>query len=84
MNNYQLSKHAKDMMYERDIHTEWVEAALSQPDTQEEQIDGTVHFIKKIAAYGNNFLRVVIDPRVDPQRVVTLFFDRRLKRGKRK
>ena len=84
MENYQLSKHAKDMMYERDIPTEWVEAVLSQPDTQEQQIDGTVHFIKKISAYGNNFLRVVIDPRVDPQRVVTLFFDRRLKRGKRK
>lgn len=84
MSNYQLSKHAKDMMYERDIQLEWLESALSQPDTQEQQIDGTVHYIKKITEYGNNFLRVVTDPKVDPQRVVTLFFDRRLKRGKRK
>lgn len=73
MSDYQLSKHAKDMMYERQIPAEWVKSALSQPDIQEQQIDGTVHFIKKIPAHGNNFLRIVIDPRVDPWRVVTLF-----------
>lgn len=47
MINCQLSKHAKDMMYERNIQIEWLEATLSQPDTQEQQIDGTVHYIKK-------------------------------------
>ena len=39
MSDYQLSKHAKDMMYERQIPAEWVKSALSQPDIQEQQID---------------------------------------------
>jgi hypothetical protein len=40
----------------------------------------TTHYIKAIPEHGGRFLRVVINHQVEPPRVVTLFFDRRLRR----
>jgi hypothetical protein len=67
-------------MNERHIPEEWVRQAIALPDRHETPMDGTMHFIKAIPKYGGRFLRVVVNPTVSPQRVVTVFFDRRLGR----
>jgi hypothetical protein len=78
---YDISGHARDMMNERRIPEEWVKRTLRGPDYSEEKEDGTIHYIKTIPEHGGRFLRVIANPR--DLRVVTLFFDRRLKRRQR-
>jgi hypothetical protein len=50
-------------------------------DYSEEKEDGTIRYIRAIPEHGGRFLRVIANP-ID-LRVVTLFFDRRLKRRQR-
>ncbi len=80
MRDIELTKHAKEMLQEREIPEEWMWRALGNPDIIEEKEDGTVHYVKKIPEHGGRFLRVVVNPHTYPQRIITLFFDRRLKR----
>lgn len=40
--------------------------------------DGNVHYLKAIHEFGERVLRVVVNDRVVPRRVVTAFFDRRV------
>jgi uncharacterized protein DUF4258 len=75
-----FSKHAQDVMRERHIPEEWVTRTLATPDRIDTPSDGTTHYIKAIAEHGGRFLRVVVNPDVTPQRVVTVFFDRWLGR----
>ena len=76
----EFSKHFNQMLEERNISREWVNQALDTPDNVEDIEDGTRHYIKQIPEYGNRWLRVVINVRVEPNRGVTAFFDRRLRR----
>lgn len=76
----EFSKHARDVMGERRIPEEWVRRAIAAPDQIESPADGTTHYIKAIAEHGGRFLRVVVNPGVTPQRIVTVFFDRRVGR----
>lgn len=76
----EFSKHARDVMRERHIPEEWVRRSIDDPDRTETPPDGTMHYIKAIPEHGGRFLRVVVNPVVKPQRVVTVFFDRRLGR----
>ena len=68
------------MLEERDINNEWVDRAIQSPDHVEEKDDGTKHFIKQIPEQGNRWLRVVVNIVNKPERVITVFFDRRLRR----
>jgi hypothetical protein len=78
-----FSKHAKDMLMERDILEEWVLRTINSPDRSEKRVeDDNWHYTKSIPERGNRVLRVVVDQRVTPYRVVTMFFDRRLRRRK--
>lgn len=77
---FQLSGHAGDMLSEREIPEEWLWRTLASPDRQEVGGDGTVHYINSIPEHGGRFLRVVVNPTATPERVVTLFFDRCLRR----
>ena len=43
--------------------------------------DGTIHYIRAIEQYGGRYLRVVVNPDDSPKRIVTVFFDRRLRRS---
>ena len=79
---YDISGHARDMMNERQIPEEWVMETLNSPDYSEEKEDGTTHYIKAIIEHGSRFLRVITNPM--DLRVVTLFFDRRLKKEVKK
>ncbi len=77
---YEFTEHASDMLRERKIQKVWVEWAIGDPDKKEMKEDGTVHYIRAIPQYGGRYLRVVVNPATSPHRIVTVFFDRRLRR----
>ena len=76
---YEFSAHASDMLSQRAILEEWVGDAINSPDRTETGEDYNTHYIKAIPEFGGRFLRVVVNPRQNPVRVVTLFFDRRIR-----
>jgi hypothetical protein len=82
MTDYIFSKHATDMMEERNISEVWVRRALNESDDTFTSNDGNLHFIKAIAEREYRVLHVVVNPAVSPKRIVTLFFDRRLRSKK--
>jgi len=77
---FEFSAHAQDMLQERHILEEWVWRALSSPDWQEIDASGNIHYIKAIPEHAGRFLRVIVNPTTRPKRIVTVFFDRRLRR----
>lgn len=81
MLEYEFSEHAYDMLRERNIQHAWVKLAMENPDQKELKDDGTVHYIRSIEQYGGRYLRVAVNPDVRPQRIVTVFFDRRIRRS---
>ena len=74
MNSYKLSKHAKSMIIEREIQLNWINSAIQGPDRKISIEEKEIHYIKKISAFGNRFLRVVVNPTVNPMNIVTVFF----------
>ncbi|MEN6641360.1 MAG: DUF4258 domain-containing protein [Armatimonadia bacterium] len=74
------TEHAADVREEREIPEEWIERVLTGPTLVEEPGDGTIHYIAPIAEHGDRLLRVVVADAPNPDRIVTLFFDRRLRR----
>ena len=80
MIEYEFSEHAYEMLVERNIREEWVMLTVENPEKKELKDDSTIHYLRSIEEYGRRYLRVVINPNVHPQRIVTLFFDRRIRR----
>ncbi len=78
---YGREGHFVDMLKERGIEREWVDRTIRAPDRTEEHDDGTRHFMLQIPEYGNRWLRVVVNVVTQPERRVTAFFDRRLRRS---
>ena len=78
--DFEYSAHAREMIQERRISEEWVRRTLDSPDCREMRVDGNMHYIKAIPDHDGRFLRVVVNPIVVPNRIVTVFFDRRLRR----
>ena len=56
-----LSKHAQDMVGERDIDPQWIEQVLQNPVFEEPdpRHPGAVRAYAPIAAFGNRMLRIV-------------------------
>jgi hypothetical protein len=79
MTEFEFSEHACVMLKERNIQEAWVKSAMENPDKKESKDDGTVHYIRAIEQYEGRYLRVVVNPDAKPQRVVTVFFDRRMR-----
>jgi len=79
MIDYEFSEHALDMLKERNIREAWVKLTMEAPEKQE-KYGSMVHYIRAIEEYEGRYLRVVVNSDVKPQRIVTLFFDRRLRR----
>ena len=73
--------HFCDMLKERGISREWIIQAMEDSDRIENHDDGTRHYLKQIAEHGNRWLRVVVNIKENPDKKVTAFFDRRLRRG---
>ena len=78
--DFVFSKHALDMLTERDIREAWVQDAIDDPDWKFEGFDGNMHFYKSVTGREGRFLHVVTNARVQPAKVVTAFFDRRARR----
>ena len=68
------------MLRERSIREAWVKLVVEDPSHQELKEDGTIHYIRAIDQFGGRHLRVLLNPDVRPQRVITAFFDRRIGR----
>ncbi len=79
MPDFELSSHAKDMLRERKIAEEWVWRVVEAPVSKKKGKDGNMHYTKPIKERDGRILHVVINPDLVPQRIVTVFFDRRLK-----
>lgn len=80
MVDFEFSSHAKDMLHERKIAEEWVWRTIETPGSKKMGTDGNMHYTKPIRERDGRVLHVVVDPYLVPQRVVTVFFDRRLKK----
>ena len=78
---YEFSQHARDAIAERSIPAEWVERALDQAERTEPDTDdpALTHRLIRIPEHGNRVLRVIINEQVKPLRVVTAYFDRKMK-----
>jgi Domain of unknown function (DUF4258) len=77
----QFTDHAGDMLHERNIPEGWVRRTIDSPDRTVLGADGNLHYIKAVPEHEGRFLRVIVNPHVTPNRVVTIFFDRRLRRS---
>lgn len=80
---YTLTRHAVDVLEKRQIQLEWLESALQMPQRCEpDKFDPALeHRLATIPAFGNRVLRVIVNVRVFPERVITAYFDRGM-RGK--
>jgi len=81
MRPYDLSQHAKDVIDERDIQLGWLEQVLEWPELVEADVDDPQlrHHVGRIAECGNRPLRVVFNAEASPVRIVTVYFDRKMK-----
>ena len=73
------AKHCEDMLKERSIPKSWVEQTIGEPEKSEDKQDGTRHYLRRIPEHGNKWVRVIVNITEEPNKVVTVFFDRRLK-----
>ena len=74
------TKHFAVVLRARDIKREWVNTTILQPDKVEDYDDGTRHYIKQIPEFNNRWLRVIVNVMSVPEKRVTAFFDRGLRR----
>lgn len=74
------SIHFKEMLKVRRISSKCVEQTLKNLDLLENKDDGTTHYMKKILEHEGRWLRVVVNENQVPQKLVTTFFDRKLRR----
>lgn len=79
---YVLTSPAAIMLSERGINEDWGWARIESPDNVQELEDGTTHYTKSFAENQMRILRVIVNASVEPKRIVTVFFDRRLGRTK--
>jgi hypothetical protein len=80
--DFKLSTHTKDMLKERNILEEWIRQTLDRPDWENIGKDNNIHYFKSITEHEGRMLHVVVNPHVSPQKVVTVFFDRKARRQK--
>lgn len=70
------------MFKERNIKEEWLLQVINNPDETQTGDDENIHYYKEIAEYNNRILHVVVNPNTLPQKVITVFFDRKARRKK--
>jgi hypothetical protein len=78
---FELTKHAKKVLAEREIPLEWMERTLVEPELRQPDPDDAAveRRFRRIPEFGNRVLRVAINTAVEPNRVVSVFFDRQMK-----
>ncbi|MCE7982276.1 MAG: DUF4258 domain-containing protein [Caldilinea sp. CFX5] len=80
MNRYSLTSHALEMIQERRLSIEWIWRTVDFPDLVEVGDDDNRHYMKAIPEKGGRILHVVTNEHVAPNRIITIFFDSRLRR----
>ena len=78
----EFTRHAVQVMAERAISVEWVERVLTapawrSPDPNDPMVE---RFFGRIAERDGRALRVVVNTSVAPWRVVSVFFDRSVRK----
>lgn len=78
---YVLTNHARTVLAARGIEVEWMERTLAQPGLVENDSSdpNLEHRLLPIEEYDRRVLRVIVDNSVEPMRVVSVFFDRRMR-----
>jgi hypothetical protein len=78
---YSLTRHASDSLRARHIPIDWLERALMSPDwSQADDVNPFLeHRFKAIPEFGDRVLRVIVNVNEIPLKVITAFFDRRLR-----
>ena len=78
---YSLTDHAVQRISERKISLTWIHQVLSNPEkTELHPEDPQLRYAcGTIPEYGNRVLRVVYNETVSPWRIVSVYFDRKLK-----
>ena len=78
---FELTKHAQKVLDEREIRVAWLERTLSAPElVLPDPEDATVERrFRRIPEFGGRVLPVAVNTAVEPNRVVSVFFDRQMK-----
>jgi hypothetical protein len=78
---YEISDHARESLREREIDLAWVARVIENPaTTHRDPLDfSAMHALAAIPENGDRVLRVIYNHTVSPYRIVTAFFDRRMK-----
>lgn len=79
--DYTLSKHAEDVIREREIRLEWIRDTLAQPAAVQAHPEDPhlQHALLPIPEFGYRVLRVIFNASRNPPHVVTVYFDRTMK-----
>ncbi|MFQ6028865.1 MAG: DUF4258 domain-containing protein [Dehalococcoidia bacterium] len=79
--DYVLTQHAADVLAKRRIPLEWVERTIRTPERVEaDEVDDELeHRLAQIPEYGNRVLRVIVNRVTNPERVITVYFDRNMR-----
>lgn len=78
--DWELSRHAETVVQERAIAIEWIQRTLDTPERVEQMTNESWHYLSRIAENEDRVLRVILNQDVNPARVITVFFDRRMRR----
>ena len=76
-----FTKHALEVMAERQIPTEWVDRTVTEPAIRTEDPNDTEveRFYCAIPESDDRVLRVAVNTSASPWRVVSVFLDRRMR-----
>lgn len=81
MTGFTYTNHAAIVIRERNIDPEWVRQTLETPELREADPNdpGAERFFRVIPENDSRVLRVIVNTRTIPWRVVSVFFDRNMK-----
>jgi len=82
MSEYLFTAHARDMLREREILEQWVLQTINNPDNKKPGKDGNIHYFRLLPERENRILHVVVNETAEPNRIITLFLDRRERKAK--
>ena len=79
--DYRLTKHADDVLSEREIPLDLLERVLSDPTLKRpDNVDPNLEcWYRGLPEAGNRVHKVVVDPNALPVRVIAVYFDRSMK-----
>lgn len=74
----EFTKHATRVLAERTIPRIWVERTVREPELRQQDPNDPLveRFYRRIPENGGRVLRVAVNTKVAPWRVVSVFFDR--------